>query len=144
MKNSIFYRIRKNSRSAQNGSNVFCSLDPNSTKLVLNEAPVSKEVIERYFQKDSDISKHHDGLLASAQIFKADGVFHQEATNSFVYEETMKSIVTSFVSGKNTAFFVIGGAGSGKKHTVFGDKVKEKGLLALAYEQISKNEGKSL
>jgi Kinesin motor domain len=138
MKNSTFFRIRKAPKGAPTNANAFCSLDSHARKLVLMDNLVSRQVIERYFQKDTDISKHSDGLLASSCIFKADGVFGQETNNSLLYEESIKPLVTSFVSGKNATCFLVGGTASGKKFTIFGDEVKEKGLLAYTFDEASR------
>jgi hypothetical protein len=52
--------------------------------------------------------------------FQMDEVFEDHATNSDVYDSTLKPLIKQIKAGFNVTCFAYGMTGAGKTHTMFG------------------------
>jgi hypothetical protein len=72
------------------------------------------------------------------QHFKFDYAFDETCSNKLVYKYTAKPLVQNIFEGGMATCFAYGQAGSGKTHTMGGDKKKdcEKGIYAMTAEDV--------
>ncbi|KAJ2755263.1 hypothetical protein GGI19_001792 [Coemansia pectinata] len=83
-------------------------------------------------QRDTITQKlHADGRICSGTSFTFDKVFDQKDTTQTVYNDIVKEIITSSMSGFNGTIFTYGQTSSGKTHTMYGSGT-ELGIIKLA------------
>jgi len=75
-------------------------------------------------------------LMAKGKVFEFDRVFHPNASQREVYEET-SSLITSVMDGYNVCLFAYGQTGSGKTYTMNGDDTN-RGVNYRAIEELIK------
>ena len=66
-----------------------------------------------------------------------DTTFGPTASNPDVYAKSVKPVVDSVLEGYHATIFAYGMTGSGKTHTMVGNR-KDPGMIPLSFEQIFK------
>ena len=77
-------------------------------------------------------------LVAWQRTFELDGVFDEKSSTSDVYAMVGEDLVRSVLSGVNATMMCYGMTGSGKTHTMLGDRQgrEEEGIVGLAARQL--------
>ncbi|KAJ1648381.1 hypothetical protein LPJ64_000330 [Coemansia asiatica] len=76
-----------------------------------------------------------DSRVVNGNSFTFDKVFDQKDTTQKVYDEIVKGIITSSMSGFNGTIFAYGQTSSGKTHTMYGSG-PEDGIIKLAVKNM--------
>ncbi|KAJ2008569.1 hypothetical protein GGI04_001094 [Coemansia thaxteri] len=83
-------------------------------------------------QRDTITQRHYsDGRAVNGNSYTFDKVFDQRDTTQTVYNNIVKEIITSAMSGFNGTIFAYGQTSSGKTHTMYGTG-EELGIIKLA------------
>ncbi|KAJ2891340.1 hypothetical protein GGI21_005884, partial [Coemansia aciculifera] len=88
---------------------------------------IQRDTITQRFQAD--------GRACTGNSFTFDKVFDQRDTTQTVYDDIVKEITTSSMSGFNGTIFAYGQTSSGKTHTMYGSGT-ELGIIKLAVENM--------
>ncbi|KAJ2617779.1 hypothetical protein H4S08_000159 [Coemansia sp. RSA 1365] len=89
-----------------------------------------------HVQRDTITQRaYSDGRSAGANSFTFDKVFDQKDATIKVYDDIVKNIITSSMSGFNGTIFAYGQTSSGKTHTMYGSG-SEMGIIKLAVKNM--------
>ncbi|KAJ1798502.1 hypothetical protein LPJ59_002456 [Coemansia sp. RSA 2399] len=78
---------------------------------------------------------YSDGRVSNGNSFTFDRVFDQKESTLRVYDDVVKQIITSSMSGFNGTIFAYGQTSSGKTHTMHGSDA-ELGIIKLAVNEM--------
>lgn len=90
-------------------------------------------------------TKGERGRRCREQFFKFDRVFGPDSTQEDIFQTTGKGVIDSVLTGHNATVFAYGATGSGKTHTMIGNKEVGGGVMVLSVREIfSKMEQRKL
>lgn len=106
--------------------------------------------IEKVDGKDVLVQKGSGRKIEGKNMFTFDGVFQEDHSTSYVYDNFAKPIVKAVLTGKHGTIFTYGTSGSGKTHSMQGDgkdgSLHKDGIIQLAvrdlFNHIKKDAGK--
>jgi chromosomal replication initiation ATPase DnaA len=108
-----------------------------------DKACVIQEYLGAEFTEAGRLRDIHDNPhLIANHPFAFDFVYNEDATQSFVYENTAKSAVLSVLEGYNATLLAYGQTGTGKTHTMEGFSYQAsdpaRGIIPRSMEEIFK------
>ena len=106
--------------------------------------------IETHDGKDVLVQKGSGRRTEGKNMFSFDGVFQEDHSTSYVYDNFARPIVRAVLTGKHGTIFTYGTSGSGKTHSMQGDgkngSLHKDGIIQLAvrdlFNHIKKDSGK--
>ncbi|KAJ1962239.1 hypothetical protein GGI12_002758, partial [Dipsacomyces acuminosporus] len=93
-------------------------------------------VLPWHVNRDTITQRHFsEGRVVQGSSFTFDKVFDQKDSTQMVYDDIVKGIIASSMSGFNGTIFAYGQTSSGKTHTMHGSEA-EPGIIKLAVNSI--------
>ena len=95
-------------------------------------------VVEMFSSKGVVEIRNPRDEASAVKVFTYDSVYDEKSTQQDIYEETVRPLVSSVLSGFNGTIFAYGQTGTGKTYTMEGSNndAKKRGIIPRSFEQI--------